>query len=168
MRVNAPRVSLTPPCFSAQGGIGMMSSSYEFCNPPQWLHDKHPSVNWSEYPDPPEKGGPTFLMEIHRSCCNDATQGTYETAAVRLATDEIFLREHPWMERQFIAGETSDGCTTQFQCTLAALYNVKNPHLATKSTDESGEGKCKLDTDGGKVRTRPTTTVEYVDDDDRH
>ena len=121
------RRHMTACCEFSQGGIGMMSSYYVFLNPTQATRDRYRrshNIDFDAYPSPPPSdetgdGGPVFLCEFHRTCCNDATQGSFETAAVRLATDEAFMAEHPWVTE--ISGEDSDGATKQFQCTLAAM-----------------------------------------------
>jgi hypothetical protein len=85
----------TACCEFPQGGIGMHGSYYVFRNPPQWLRDEWTSkkgLNWDSYPPPVVAGGPEFICEFHHSACNDATQGSFETAAVRRASDDIFFR----------------------------------------------------------------------------
>ena len=95
------------------------------------------------YPPPVESGGPEFTCEFHRSACNDATQGSFETAAVRRASDDIFFGTKPWLSK--IDGETTDGCISQYCSTLPAFYNILNPYLKRKCTKESGEGKDRVD-----------------------
>ena len=135
-----------------------MSSYYVARNKSQAFRDKwnadHPNknINWNNFPEPPECGGPTFFCVFYRTFCDDSTQGTFETAAVRLATDELFMESCPWIKR--ISAEDSDGCTVQFQCTGAALYNYMNPYLDAKNCREKGEGKGVNDTDDGKDKPK--------------
>ena len=135
----------TACCEFPQGGIGMHGSYYVFRNPPQWLRDRFKEVKWDDlYPPPPERGGPAFICEFHRSACNDATQGPFETGAVRLSSDEVFFSTKQWL-KDGIDGETTDGCIAQYNSTLPMLYNLLNPFLKRKCTKESGEGKDRID-----------------------
>ena len=80
-------------------------------------------VDWNEYPPAPDADppGPEFCCEFHRSACNDATQGSFHTAAVRLASDEEFFANKWWLT-EGISGETTDGCVAQYNSTLPMLY----------------------------------------------
>lgn len=139
----------TACCEFPQGGIGMHGSYYVFRNPAQcarnlWTAEK--GMKWDSYPPPFEAGGPEFICEFHRSACNDATQASFHTAAVRTASDDIFFSTKPFLK--YLDGETTDGCQLQYNSTLPALYNILNKYLKRKCTKESGEGKDRVDSNG--------------------
>lgn len=137
----------TACCEFPQGGIGMHGSYYVIRNPSESnrvLFTRLYGSKWDDWPSPPEEGGADFICEFHRSACNDAAQGPFETAAVRLASDEVYFSTKPWL-KEGIDGETSDGCLAQYASTLPLLYNLLNRFLKRKCTKESGEGKDRID-----------------------
>ena len=142
----------TACCQFPQGGLGVHGSYYVWRNPTLAMRIRLSAlrggedVDWNEYPPAPDADppGPEFCCEFHRSACNDATQGSFHTAAVRLASDEEFFANKWWLT-EGISGETTDGCVAQYNSALPMLYNLTNPYLKRKCTKERGEGKDRID-----------------------
>lgn len=155
----------TACCEFPQGGIGMHGSYYIFRNPTALLRateERRRGMKWDGWPPAPEAGGPEFICEFHRAACNDATQGAFETAAVRLASDEVFFSTKPWLT-EGLDGETTDGCVAQYNSTAPMLYNLLNPFLKRKNTKEKGEGKDRVDSNGSNDQQKIAAEMNRKD-----
>ena len=135
-------------CEGDSVGISAHGSMFVYKNPTSTEREEislqHGGIDWSEFPAPPDGGGPAYCEEHAAAYCDDAKQDQFHTKSVMEATVTSSVKARPWLGKRRCSFAQSDNASNYRDPTI----EVDCGALGTRCFSVAGMGKDEGDGNG--------------------